>query len=242
MINKAPRGPAPAGEGILAKTNEAVMNSKELTDRSSPEERILVAAAEEFAANGFFGARTQAIADAAGVNKAMLHYYFRTKENLYGHVIAGALRRILNQVGQAWLSQDSVEARLEKVVDAYMDNYERNPGFLKIILREFVDGGERFRKVFRDLKEPGPLASGLTLPQIMDRIGSELGLSLAQTTHLIVNVVGMCAISFVSPLLLEALGHFKVADLNLYLKDRRVAVKSMTLAYVKNLIRGSRKE
>jgi hypothetical protein len=172
----------------------------------------------------------------------MLHYYFRSKENLYGHVITGALARILNQVGQAWLSQDSLESRLEKVVDAYMDNYERNPGFLKIVLREFVDGGERFRKVSKDLRDLGPLASGVTLPQIMERIGSDLGLSLAQTTHLIVNVVGMCAISFVSPLLLEALGHFKVADLNLYLKDRRVAVKSMTIAYVKNLVRGSKKE
>ena len=218
------------------------MVNKESTDRSSPEERILAAAAEEFAASGFFGARTQAIADAAGVNKAMLHYYFRSKENLYGHVIAGALRRILTQVGEAWLSHESIETRVEKVVDAYMDNYERNPGFLKIVLREFVDGGERFRKVFRDLKDLGPLASGVTLPQIMDRIGSELGLSLAQTIHFIVNVVGMCAISFVSPLLLEALGHFKVTDLNLYLKDRRVAVKSMTLAYVKNLVRGSNKE
>jgi AcrR family transcriptional regulator len=218
------------------------MSNKESIDRSTPEERILAAAAEEFAANGFFGARTQANADAAGVNKAMLHYYFRSKENLYGHVITGALARILNQVGQAWLSQDSLESRLEKVVDAYMDNYERNPGFLKIVLREFVDGGERFRKVSKDLRDLGPLASGVTLPQIMERIGSDLGLSLAQTTHLIVNVVGMCAISFVSPLLLEALGHFKVADLNLYLRDRRVAVKSMTIAYVKNLVRGSKKE
>jgi AcrR family transcriptional regulator len=100
--------------------NGAVMTTNELMEHSSPEERILAAAAEEFAANGFFGARTQTIADAAGVNKAMLHYYFRTKENLYGQVIAGALRRILNQVGQAWLSQDSVESRLDKVVDAYM--------------------------------------------------------------------------------------------------------------------------
>ena len=218
------------------------MNSKEIQDRTSPEEKILAAAAEEFAANGFFGARTQAIADAAGVNKAMLHYYFRTKENLYGQVIAGALKRILNQVGEAWLARDPLESRLEKVVDAYMDKYERNPGFLKIILREFVDGGERFRKVFRDLKEAGPFTSGVALPQIMDRIGTELGLTLAQTIHLIVNIVGMCAISFVSPLLLEALGHFKVADFNLYLKDRRVAVKSMTLAYVKDLIPVSRKE
>ncbi|MGE5843204.1 MAG: TetR/AcrR family transcriptional regulator [Deltaproteobacteria bacterium] len=218
------------------------MANKELMDRFSPEERILAAAAEEFASRGFFGARTQAIADAAGVNKAMLHYYFRTKENLYSRVIAGALRRILDQVGQAWLGQDSIEFRLEKVVDAYMDNYERNPGFLKIILREFVDGGERLRKVLRDMKDMDPLASGVTLPQIIDRIAREIGLSLSQTTHLIINVVGMCAISFVSPLLLEALGHFKVTDLKLYLKDRRTAVKSMTLAYVNNLVNLSKKE
>lgn len=218
------------------------MANKELMDRFSPEERILAAAAEEFASRGFFGARTQAIADAAGVNKAMLHYYFRTKENLYSRVIAGALRRILDQVGQAWLGQDSIELRLEKVVDAYMDNYERNPGFLKIILREFVDGGERLRKVFKDIKDLDPMASGVTLPQIIDRIASEIGLSLAQTTHLIINVVGMCAISFVSPLLLEALGHFKVTDLKLYLKERRTAVKSMTLAYVNNLVNLSKKE
>ena len=219
------------------------MTTKQFHEHPSPEERILAAAAEEFAGNGFFGARTQAIADAAGVNKAMLHYYFRTKENLYGRVIAGALTRILNQAGQAWLAQDSVEFRLEKVVDAYMDNYERNPGFLKIILREFVDGGERMKRVFREQKESAPImASGVTLSEIMERIGAELGLDLTQANHLIINLVGMCAISLVSPLILDVLGHFKVVDLNLYLKDRRVAIKSMMLAYVQNLIRGSKKE
>lgn len=211
------------------------MTTKQFSEHPSPEERILAAAAEDFAANGFFGARTQSIADAAGTNKAMLHYYFRTKENLYGHVIAGALRRILNQVGQAWLTQDSVESRLEKVVDAYMDNYERNPGFLKIILREFVDGGERIRKVFGDLKDLSPMASGVSLSEILERIESELGLSLTQATHLIINLVGMCAISFVSPLLLEILGHFEVVDFKLYLKDRRIAVKTTMLAYVQSL-------
>jgi len=52
---------------------------------------------------------------------------------------------------------------MEKVVDAYMDNYERNP-VPQIVLREFVDGGERFRKVFRDLKDLDP-CFGVTLPR-----------------------------------------------------------------------------
>jgi TetR/AcrR family transcriptional regulator len=61
--------------------------AQEKKDPKTPEERILFAATEEFAAKGFFGARTQAVADAAGVNKAMLHYYFQSKENLYSEVI-----------------------------------------------------------------------------------------------------------------------------------------------------------
>jgi AcrR family transcriptional regulator len=112
------------------------------TDVIRAEERILAAATEEFADNGFFGARTQAIADAAAVNKAMLHYYFRSKENLYSQVIKAAFGRILKQVGRAWLGPEPMTERVEMVIDSYMDSYEKNPGFLKIVLREVVDGGQ----------------------------------------------------------------------------------------------------
>jgi len=103
----------------------------------------------------------------------MLHYYFRTKENLYGHVIAGALRRILNQVGQAWLSQDSVESRLERVVDAYMDNYERIPGSSKSFCENLWTAASASGKCSESSKTWVPGFRGYP-PQIMDRIGSEL--------------------------------------------------------------------
>jgi TetR/AcrR family transcriptional regulator len=213
-----------------------------ISKSSSAEERILGAATAEFAAHGYFGARTQAIADAAGVNKAMLHYYFRSKENLYGHVIKAAFARILTQVGEAWLHKGPLKTRLQGVVDSYMDNYERNPGFLKIILREVVDGGERFRSIFKEMREKDFLSAEWTPMDLMARVAEELGLSPRETVHLLVNLIGMCVISFTSPPLLESLLSFDVSDFQAFLRERRVAIKSMMLAYVATIMDRSIKE
>ena len=51
------------------------------------EQAILEAAEREFIAKGFAGARTTSIAEAAGVTHAMLHYYFRTKEQLFERIL-----------------------------------------------------------------------------------------------------------------------------------------------------------
>ena len=68
------------------------MVKKEKDD--STEERILEAAKKVFIRNGMAGARMQDIADEAGINKALLHYYFRSKEKLFDEIfrkVAGQL-------------------------------------------------------------------------------------------------------------------------------------------------------
>src|ERR1700756_3998108 len=67
--------------------------SRRLGSRGQPEESraaILRAAAQEFAEHGIAGARTDAIAGQARVNKALLYYYFKDKETLYGSVLDDA--------------------------------------------------------------------------------------------------------------------------------------------------------
>src|ERR1700721_1258665 len=56
--------------------------------------RILDAATREFSANGLAGARTERIAEAAGVNKALLYYYFRNKEALYAEALDAVAARV----------------------------------------------------------------------------------------------------------------------------------------------------
>lgn len=193
----------------------------------SPEERILAAATREFAENGFYGARTQSIADAAGVNKAMLHYYFRSKENLYSQVIRTAFKNTLTRVGQSWMGPGPLRTRVEMVVDSYMDSYEENPALLNIILREVVDGGMRLKKAIMEMKKAEFPPEGPTPIDMVREAALELGLPPGDTIHFLVNLIGMCVVSFTSPLLLETILDVDVSDRKAFLKKRKTAIKTM---------------
>ena len=213
------------------------------SDTQTPAEaRILAAAKDEFASNGFYGARMQAIADAAGVNKAMLHYYFRSKENLYGLAILSALRNIITQVWGVWTLDGPIHSRVENVIDIFVDNYAHNPGLLKMILREVVEGGDRFRKAFGEIRDRYPFMPDFSPKEMRARIASELGIPSDEIAHFMVNLIGMCLMSFISPLLLETVADYEIQDFDKYLDQRRAAIKAMVLAYIKARIVDSDKE
>ena len=65
------------------------------------EQAILEAAEREFLAKGFDGARTISIARAAGVTHAMLHYYFRTKENIFERILDEKMR-LMGELVMQW--------------------------------------------------------------------------------------------------------------------------------------------
>ncbi len=82
----------------------AVHAQARLGSRGQPEQTraaILEAALEEFAQHGPSGARTEAIARAAGVNKALLYYYFKDKETLFRAVLDDVFSRLLARVCEA---------------------------------------------------------------------------------------------------------------------------------------------
>jgi TetR/AcrR family transcriptional regulator len=115
-----------------------------LGSRGKPERSraaILNAAIEEFALHGIAGARTDAIARAAGVNKALLYYYFKDKEAVYQAVLDHVFTGL----------RDTVVPRLEgdlsprdKVLDylgAYFDYIAANPRFPRVVQGEWIRSG-----------------------------------------------------------------------------------------------------
>jgi len=216
------------------------VNDRETADHAgatAAEERILAAATEEFASKGFFGARTQAIADVAGLNKAMLHYYYRSKENLYSQVIKKAFQRILTQVLKAWSGEEPLWIRAEEVIDSYLDGFARNPGFIRIMLRELADGGPVLRKVLEELRE-ADLSPLFSPGALIARVSEELGLNRSETIHFVVNLVAMSLFSFISPPILEEIMDFKVSDLELYVQERREAIKSLVIPFIVKRVSG----
>ncbi len=116
-------------------------------DEGRTKDRILKAAIGEFVEYGFYGARTQRIATRAGVNKALLHYYFTNKENIYEQVlqtVAGAIFQRLST-----MSEEPMEPRekISQIIDIYVDVFTNYSDNLKIVLYEVMRGGEILRKV-----------------------------------------------------------------------------------------------
>ena len=115
-------------------------------------EKILTAARKEFIENGLRGARMQEIADRAGINKALLHYHFRDKENLYSEALQSVISSLSGSVSNAFgneTQKKSVEDSLLILVNTYMDILENNPDFVGLTLRELSDGGAHLEPILR---------------------------------------------------------------------------------------------
>ena len=117
-----------------------------LGTRGRPEESraaILKAAVAEFAENGVAGARTDAIARAAHVNKALLYYYFKDKDALYeavlDHVFSGMRARVMPVLE----SSLSPRQKMLGYVGAYFDYIAANPRFPRVVQAEWMRAGSK---------------------------------------------------------------------------------------------------
>lgn len=115
-----------------------------LGSRGQPEQTraaILQAAVREFAREGVAGARTDAIARSAHVNKALLYYYFRDKESLYQSVLDEVFSGVRAAIHQALARPLPPRERIMAYVRAHFDYIASNPLFPRIVQAEFLRAG-----------------------------------------------------------------------------------------------------
>ena len=110
-------------------------------------ERILDAAHAVFLRRGTAGARTQEIADEAGVNKALLHYYFRSKEGLAEAVLGRAAGQLFPRVFQILGSDAPLDEKVRVVVRTYVDFLSERPYLAGYVLSELHFHPERIQRI-----------------------------------------------------------------------------------------------
>ena len=104
--------------------------------QTTTEEQILESAKNIFLQKGFAGARMQEIADEANINKSMLHYYFRNKEQLFGRIMQDSVSIMIPKFVTILDSEDSVLGKFERLVDEYVDTIIANPHIPMFLLNE----------------------------------------------------------------------------------------------------------
>ena len=125
---------------------------KQLKD-STTEEKILDAAKEVFMKYGLYGARMQDIADTAGINKALLHYYFRNKEKLFDKVFEGALEKYFRQMEIFGDTQLPIRERIFRYIDNIIDFLSEYPQMSMFIIKEISVNPDLFREKVIALKK-----------------------------------------------------------------------------------------
>ena len=110
----------------------------------SKEQQILDAAEREFLEKGYDGARTTSIAKAAGVTHAMLHYYFRTKEQLFEHIIDKKMSEIVPLMTHLFGNEDlPLVRRIEEAISVHFDFVVANPDLPRFLINEVLPHKER---------------------------------------------------------------------------------------------------
>ena len=100
------------------------------------EQKILNAAKDVFQKKGMTGARMQEIADKAGINKALLHYYYRTKEKLFEKVFEIAFSLFIPRVKEMMTSDKPILEKINFFVDNYMDLLYKHPYIPGFVINE----------------------------------------------------------------------------------------------------------
>jgi TetR/AcrR family transcriptional regulator len=127
-----------------------------LGTRGQPEESraaILKAAVAEFAEHGVAGARTDAIAQAAHVNKALLYYYFKDKDALYEAVLDHVFSGLRARVVPVLESQLPPRQKMLEYLGTYFDYIAANPRFPRVVQAEWMRSGAGSARMQRVAKE-----------------------------------------------------------------------------------------
>jgi TetR/AcrR family transcriptional regulator len=111
------------------------------------EQRILDAARVVFVRKGTAGARMQEIAAEAGVNQALLHYYFRSKERLSAAVFQQFATRLFPALIETLGSELSIDAKIDRFVAIYLENLQRTPFLPAYLLSELHHHPERVEQM-----------------------------------------------------------------------------------------------
>lgn len=168
----------------------------------STEQAIMEAAEELFQENGYARTSTTAIAKKAGCNQALVHYYYRSKENLFGLVFRKKISVFLSFFLQVSNEDLPFEEKLAKRMAAHFDMIRANERLPVMFFNEIATNGELAKKILDNY-------SDLPLPVIV-QLQSELDAEFAagricktQATDLVFNIFSMNIMTFLTKPLVQ---------------------------------------
>jgi TetR/AcrR family transcriptional regulator len=201
------------------------------------EQRILDAARTVFIRRGTAGARMQEIAAEAGVNQALLHYYFRSKERLSDAVFQQMASRLFPALIQTLGAETSIDEKIDTLVGLYLENLSRNPFLPGYLISELHHHPERLPQMLAAATGTEP---GKVLARVFGTLGDQIEHSVRSGTmrpisveQFVANLISLCVFPFAARPMLSTVFGMDDAAFAQFIQRRRAELP----AFFRNALR-----
>ncbi len=164
-----------------------------MAKEKSTEDKIINAAKKVFISKGMDGTRMQEIADVAGINKALLHYYFRTKNKLFEKVFSIAFKNIFVVLENAVSDETDFEQFLEKFITHYIKLLKSKPYIPQFVIHELNRNPDLIVKQLQNKSEIKEKIFVLVEHAVQNNIIRPI-----PPVHLVTNILALCIFPFVA--------------------------------------------
>lgn len=182
------------------------------------EQRVLSAAKKIFLKKGMAGARMQDIANEAGINKAMLHYYFRDKDKLFETIFLEEAQKFFPKIAMIFLSDNPLFEKIENFVNEYIDEMLANPYLPWFVMNEINRDPDQFlNKMLKNTHFPQPI-------KFLEQIENEIKkgrIKRVDPVHLLLNLLSMTIFPFIAkPIIIRNI-RLKESQFRIVMEQRR---------------------
>jgi AcrR family transcriptional regulator len=162
------------------------------------ERKILEAAGKVFMKKGRLGASMQDIADEAGINRTLLHYYFRNKEKLFDTIFTKLFYQVFPTMVEAFESERPFMEKIRIFVETYSDMLNENPFLPVFIFQEISLNPDRLAGIIKQVGvDPDLALKGLTKEM------ESFGVFGMDPRHMIANMLGMVLFPYIARTLFQ---------------------------------------
>ncbi len=193
--------------------------------QASTEEKIKEAARKVFTRKGYAGTRTRDIAEEAGINLALLNYYFRSKEKLFAIIMAeklqqlfGVIAPVLNDAGT------SLESKLERIAEGYITMISETPDLPLFVLNEVKNNPEAFAAKI----QAGKMLTESVLVKQLHEANPKIN-----PLHFIMNLLALSVFPFIMRPVIAATGTFDPELFRQLAEERKTLIPVWMMAMLK---------
>jgi TetR/AcrR family transcriptional regulator len=205
------------------------MADKSSTGSDGAEQRIFDAAHVEFLQKGFDGAKMQDIADKAGINKALLHYYYRSKDKLYQMVAKAILSRSVPRLRGIIEGPLPLEEKIPGFVHQYISIIAENHYLPLFIISEMNKHPDRFFDEILPKELPKP---NVFYAQVEAAVKAGT-IRPIDPRHLLVNMMALCIFPFVAKPMIRMVLAMSAPEWEQFISERKLEVSSFVLHAIK---------